>query len=301
MNEAEIRKRYQREDESDPRGTNVGAMDKFIEMLYLHEKSNDPRIKNIAENFEYIETIAPNFLIFEGKKSFFMYNAKAYQIAKDVDMLVTVHEFGHAILSIMNNTKIPQDYAEIIERAKQYALSPENKENFKTYIQYISGKTDETEKRTEAERGPVSDIISSVFQRPGLRIGNADNVCIFPSSHPREYYYDEKKNEPNLKNIFDEDFANYYTLKVNNCKQEIETIRNLFGDEFVQTLEEELTKASEKLVKVKESKAPKEPNIMEQIKSTVVFTRQGELEEIKENVKEEIKSEDKTIEEREEK
>lgn len=38
MNEEEIRKRYQREDENNSRGTNVGAMDRFIEMLNLHEK-----------------------------------------------------------------------------------------------------------------------------------------------------------------------------------------------------------------------------------------------------------------------
>lgn len=129
MKEEEIRKKYQRENESDARGTNVKAMDKFVQF----------------------------------KDCFFMHNFKAYQISEDTDMLVAAHEFGHAILSIMNHTVVPKDYNEIITRAKQHAVSPENREDFREYIQYLSGKTEEKEHRTKAEKGPVSDIISSIF------------------------------------------------------------------------------------------------------------------------------------------
>lgn len=253
MREEKIRERYQREDENDLRGTNIGAMDRFIEMLMLHEESENLHIRSIAENFEYIHILAPNFVIFQAKDCFFMHSFKAFQISEDTDMLVASHEFGHGVLSIMNDTVVPEGYGDIIARAKQYALSLKNKENFRDYIEYLSGKTDKKEDRTEAEKGPVSDIISSIFQLQGLRIKTPDNVCIFPSSHPREYYYDEEKEQPNLKNIFDEDFANYYALKVNNCTREIETIRSLFGDEFVDMLDAELEKASEKLAKARES------------------------------------------------
>lgn len=293
MNDEEIRRKYQRDDKNDLRGTNVEAIDRFIDMLHLHERSEDPRISNIANNIEYIGELAPNFIIFEAKECFFMHNFKAYQISKDTDMLVASHEFGHAVLSIMNDTEVPEDYGDIIARAKQHALSPEIKEIFKDYVQYIAGKTDKKEERTEAERGPVSDIISSIFQVQALRIGTQDNICIFPSSHTREYYYDEENNQPNLRNIFDEDFANYYALKVNNCVQEIETIRCLFGDEFVQALDTELTKASERLALVKENTTQEvSNNIMEQIKGIAIFTRQGEIEGI--NILEkEIEKEDK--------
>lgn len=281
MKEEEIRKKYQREDENDLRGTNVGAMNRFIDMLHLHENVEDSRISSIAENFEYVDKVAPNFTIFEGENCFFMHNFKAYQIAENTDMLVASHEFGHCVLSIMNDTKVPDDYGNIIKRAKQHALSAENKEYFKEYIQYISGKTDEKESRTEAEKGPVSDIISSIFQLQGLRIGTHDNVCIFPSSHSREYYYDEEKDKPKLDKIFDEDFANYYSLKVNNCKEEIQIIRNLFGDELVQTLDIELQKVSERLEAVKENEVKKQAkNPMEQIKNVVSFSRQGEIQNI---------------------
>lgn len=281
MTEEEIRKRYQREDESDSRGTNIEAMDRFIEMLKLHEKSEDSRIRSIAKDFDFFYKLAPNFVIFQSQECLFMPTFKAYQIAKDTNMLVATHEFGHAVLSIMNHTEIPENYGEIIKRAKEYALLPQNKENFKTYIEYLAGKTDQKDERTEGEKGPLSDIISSVFQLQGLRIGSYENVCWFPSSHSRDYYYDEAKELPKLKHIFDEDFANYYALKANNYTQEIETIRNLFGDELVQTLDEELQKAYKKLMSAKENKVQeKQENPIEQIKSVIISSRQGEIETI---------------------
>lgn len=281
MREEEIRKKYQRDNENNPRGTNVKAMDKFVQLLSLQKESTDSRINDIAENFGCIDKLAPNFTIFEAKECFFMRNFKAYQISEDTNMLVAAHEFGYAVLSIMNHTVVPEDYKDIIEKAKQHAISPENREDFRGYIQYLSGKTEEKENRTEAEKGPVSDIISSIFQFQGLRIGSPDNICWLPSSYSREYYYNEEKEEPDYKNIFDEDFANYYTLKANNCIQEIETVKKLFGEEFVQVLDGELEKACETLMAVKESETEeKRTNPLEQIKGAIVFTRQGELEHI---------------------
>lgn len=281
MREEEIRKKYQREDPADLRGTNVGAMNRFIQMLQLHEKSKEPRVKEIAENFEYIDKIAPNFTIFQGKECFFMHNFKAYQIAENSDMIDASHEFGHAVLAMMNNTEVPENFGDTIKRAKEYAISPENKEYFKEYIQYLCGKTDKKDERTEAEKGPVSDIISSIFQYQALRIGTQDNICVLPGSHTRDYYYDEEKDTPNLKKIFDEDFANYYVLKANNYEQELETVRKLFGDEFVKVLDAELEKASEKLKSVKENaveEQSKDP--MEQIKGIITSSREGEIQNV---------------------
>lgn len=72
-------------------------MDRFIEMLHQHEKSEDPRIRGIAENFNYIDKLAPNFTIFQVKQCLFMHNFKAYQISEDTNMLVATHEFGQAL------------------------------------------------------------------------------------------------------------------------------------------------------------------------------------------------------------
>lgn len=281
MKEEEIRKKYQREDSSDPRGQNVQAMNSFIKMLNLHRESEDANIRNIAENFEHIDKVAPNFTIFQGKDCFFMHNFKAYQIEENTNMLIASHEFGHAVLSIMNNTKVPDDYAEVINRAKQHAMKPENKENFKAYIEYISGKTDAASDRTDAEKGPLSDMISSIFQQPGLRINSFENLCILPSSHSRDYYYDSEKNEMKIDKIFDEDFANYYALKANNCMREIETLKSLFGNELIEILDTELEKATNKLMQVRDNsntEKPKDP--MEQIKGVISAERESEIGKI---------------------
>lgn len=241
MNEKRIREKYQRDDPEDSRGLNKGGIDNFISMLKMHEESRDPSVRSIAQNFEAVESLAPNFTIFESEdneKCFFMHQFKALQIGKNTDQLVSSHEFGHAILSVTTGVKVPEDYGEIIARAKEHALSPQNKETFKAYIEFLCkyGK----EVTTKGEKGPVSDIISSIFQEQGLRIGSFENECWFPSSHPREYYTIKDTEEPNLKTIFDEDFANFYALKATNCKKEIETLKTLFGKEFVQVLENQL-------------------------------------------------------------
>lgn len=283
MDVDKIRKRYQRNEDTELISNNVGAMDNFIKMLQLHSESKDKHIANIAENFEYINTLAPNFIIFEceNKNCGFMSAFKAYEISRDTDMLVASHEFGHGVLSIMNDTTVPENYGTIIANAKQHAIAPENRQYFRDYIQYLSGKTDYKEKRTDAEKGPLSDIISSIFQNTGIPIGTPDNICMFPSSHPVNYYWDEKKKEPILRKIFDEDFANYYALKANNCTQELETLRNLFGDEFIQVLDNELTKASNKLELVKESEIQETTNTpMEQIKNVVVLTKSEDIQNI---------------------
>lgn len=278
MNEQEIRKKYQRSDDSDPRGCNVGAINKFIEMLKLHEQSTDSRIKNIAQNASSLSDIASNFVIFQGKDCFFMHKFNAYQIASNSDILTASHEFGHAVLSIATKTQVPVNYFDIITRAKNHALSSENKENFKQYIEYLCGKTKDKDSRTNAEKGPLSDIISSIFQRQGLRIGSYENACYFPSSHPRSYYFDEEKGTPNIRNIFDEDFANYYALKANNCTAEIETLKSLFGREFIETLEVQLDLVSQRILPEKNlSQKQTDLDPMEKIKHVISFSRAGEL------------------------
>lgn len=241
MDEKKIREKYQRNNPNDERGLNKGGIDNFINMLQAHENSSNISVRTIAKSFEAIETLSPNFIIFESEddnKCFFMHQFKALSIGKDTNLMVSSHEFGHAILSMTTGLEVPEDFGQIIARAKAHALSPQNKDTFKAYVEFLCkyGK----EVITEGEKGPVSDIISSIFQEPGLRIGSFENECWFPSSHPREYYRMKDSEEPNLKTIYDEDFANFYALKATNCKKEIETLKTLFGEEFVQVLENQL-------------------------------------------------------------
>lgn len=288
MTEQEIRKRYQRDDETDLRGTNRGAIDNLIEMLELHKNSSDEYVRSIAQHFGEFDKLAPNFVIFESQNPedcCYMHLFAAFQIGKETDSLISSHEFGHAVIGVTSKTEVPKNYESVIARAKTHALSPENKENFKSYITYLSQK--DNEERTDAEKGPVSDIISSIFQQPGFRIGSYENVCMLPSFHNRDYYYDEEKDCIKTDKIYDEDFANFYALKANNCEKELEILRGLFGDELFQVLDSELLKSAVILERVA-AKEHSEVSLdtLESIKGVITGTKQEDIRLITEPEKE---------------
>lgn len=289
MTEQEIRKKYQRNDETDLRGANVGAIDNFIGMLEIHKNSSDEYVRSIAEHFGEFDKLSPNFVIFESQdpnECFYMHNFAAFQIGKDTESLISSHEFGHAVIGVTSKTKVPDGYEGVIERAKSYALSPEHKEKFKEYITYLSQRNNQD--RTDAEKGPVSDIISSIFQQPGFRIGSYENVCMLPSFHNRDYYYDEEKSTVKIDKVYDEDFANFYALKANNCEKELEVLRQLFGDELLQVLDSELLKSAVILERVaaKENTENAISSTIDSIKSVITGTTQEDIRLIKDPEKE---------------
>lgn len=269
MTEEEIRTKYERT------GGNLGkndiAINRFINMLNIHSESNNPQVKSIAENFAGISKLAPNFTIFQTEKignSYFMKNFNALQIDIGNDDLTLSHEFGHAVLGIINDTEVPENFPEIIKNAKQHALSSQNKEKFKNFIKYLSDSNQET--RTAGEKGPVSDIISSIFQYPALTLGDRGITCVLPSYHTRDYYYDEEKGEIKHNKVFDEDFANFYALTAHNCEKELEELRELFGEEWMQTMESQLELASQRLELVSKQEIEQKTSTMEAIKDTIL-------------------------------
>ena len=132
----------------------------------------------------------------------------------------------------------------------------------------------ENEERTKAEKGPLADILSSIFQYPSLTFANPDGTksrtMIFPSFHNREYYFDVNNGKMKIDKIFDEDFANYYALALNGCTRELGILRNFLGDEWIQTMENELDKASRII---------QEPNIDKQstIDGKLITAKEGDL------------------------
>lgn len=296
MTKEEFLNKYQRTDKNNPRGTNEKAVEVFLNMLEKQSKSSDENVRKIAGSIDAIGEVAPNFVIFEaqaGGNSFFMHNFKAFQIAPDCGYDVASHEFGHAILSMATDTKVPADFENVILRAKQHALSPENKEKFKAYVEFLSKGGAE---RTQAEKGPVSDIISSIFQQPGFRVGSFENVCMLPVFHQRSYYFDEEKDCMKIKPIFDEDFANIFALKATEATKELETLRELFGDEFMQVMESQVELVADFFEK-QSTKDKTVGNIESSLNSKIMNAITGQKKSDIENVREpEIKENRKGIE-----
>ena len=237
--EIRIRKRYERD--GGPKGANHEAVSQFINMLRKHEQSDNSNVRRIVAGLGNLEHIAPNFTIFQSDKiAGFMHQFNALSITLQMDQLVISHEFGHAILGMVNGLKIPEEFEKVVARAYSRSKSPENIDKLREYIKRISN-SDSTE-RTEAEKGPVSDIISAIHQYSSFKING--QVYILPSFHLRSYYYDDTMCQMKTKQIFDECFANFYALISNNCHEELEKLKMLFGEEFFSVMDAELEKAA---------------------------------------------------------
>ncbi len=286
MDERRIREKYQRDGGS--MGANQKAIDRFIQMLHCHEKCDNEYIRNIVKNIHKFEEIAPNFTIFESpNRTFFLKNFNAIQIIDEGsgNDLVLSHEFGHAILEILNNTEIPEDFENIVKGARAHCVNAEKKDEFIEYIEYLSDVNEIN--RTEAEKGPVSDIISSIFQYPSLHFLKTGKTCVLPVYHDREEYFDEKKGKMRVGRILEEDFANFYALVANNCHRELEILKNLLGEEWFQVMENELSKASRNIEKEEQIT---EQDVMDLVKDSIRDVRKSQIPDTiiyKENIKEE--------------
>ncbi len=274
-----IKRKYERTDEKDPLEVNQGAIAKLIDLLHLHENCSDVRFQNIAKNIQNLEKLVPNFAIFETQKydSSYLINFGAYTLSQKSNSLVDAHEFGHMVVHGINGFELrEEEYTGVIQRAKAHCISDEKKAEFREYMDYLTNR--ENGERTEAEKGPLADILSSVFQYPSLAFVNPDGtnsrVMVFPSSHSREYYFDVNNGKMKANIIFDEDFANYYALALNGCTRELGILRNFLGDEWMQTMENELDKASRI---IQEPNIDKASTIDAKLSSALLTAREGEL------------------------
>lgn len=271
MTDNEIREQYQRE--GGPLGKNDEAITKFIDMLRIHEKSDNADIRTIVANLDNLKNLVPNFTIFQSEDStYFMNQFSALQISTQSDQLALSHEFGHMILGKINKLEMPSDFEEVVKRARAHCVAPENKEKFIEYIEYLSDSS--KNERTEAEKGPVSDIISSIFQYPALTFKKTNKTHILPSFHNRDYYFDEERGKMKSNKIFDEDFANFYALVSNNCHKELETLKVLLGEEWLKTMQIELERSAKTIDIIQEKPSTQ---ATEQIKRTIIGVRESDI------------------------
>lgn len=280
-----IRERYQRD--GGPLGKNDEAIEKFVGMLQTHKESDSHTVQKIIDNIENIEIMAPNFTIFQSDRNGFMHQFNALNIDtesnidKEAEKLVISHEFGHVLLGITSRNQnseekvqVPEGFEQIVKGARANCISPENKEIFRKFIEFISN-SNETE-RTEAEKSLVSDIISSVFQYPALTFAKTEQTCVLPAYHNRDYWFDEENGKMKTNIIFDEQFANYYALVANNCDKELEKLETLLGEEWMKTMQEQLEK-TEKIFE--EPNRESKLNVMDKIKDATLEVRESEVPE----------------------
>lgn len=272
MTEEEIRKIYERD--GGPLGANHNAINKFIDMLQKFQECYDSNVRSISDNIGKLKDIAPNFMIFETDKSCdFLKRFNAMEISRDSSQIVMAHEFGHGILKMINQGKTPENFEKVIVRARANCISPENRDYFIKYLEHLCNKNNFD--RTEAEKGPLSDILSSVFQTQSVTFKSNGKQYIFPSSHVRSYYFDEENGVRKIEQIFDEDFANYLALVSGNHRAELTVLRTLLGDEWIQTMQTELEKAGKNIEMGKEK--DDQNQAIENIKQSIIGVREKKI------------------------
>ncbi|MDD3452919.1 MAG: hypothetical protein PHN42_01405 [Bacilli bacterium] len=219
-------------------GNNEAVIARIIKFL-----SN---IKNIEfkQNFINLLNYNENFKIFEtnSSSSNYMANFKALSIKTSDDDYVIGHELGHAVLNLIDDTNVPNDFEQIVNNAKNNALNENNLEltinnikhsnaRLRILLEYICN-----EKNKMEDKNPLSDIISSMWQATAFPTVDG-NILKLPAVHNPEYYFDKKKllnnvKELDYKKIYDEQFANFFILYINNRLDTLDILRKIFGNDW---------------------------------------------------------------------
>ncbi len=244
MNLNEFRKKFERLEENQL-GVNTNVIDLIIEFIqYSLANCENEDIKFFLDNFDKIDKIGEGFTIFETTDIIgYMYQFKALNLTRSLDMLSIGHEIGHVLNSIKNiitytdsfgyTISTPDNFAQLLKDAKDN--SKKDIDRIRYYIEYLCKDSN----ISDAEKGPVSDIFSAVYQTWGVMVRSKDNICSFPSTH--KGFYDKTKNEEEkLGIIFDECFANIFSLLANNKKSELKIIKDFFGEDFYNIFENEI-------------------------------------------------------------
>ena len=219
----------------------IAAIIKLFNEVYYDKN------KQLIDNFDKLSDYNDNFKIFESDKigSNYMPNFKALTVNRKDDNYVISHELGHAILNLVDNTTLPPNFQDVLIGAKNRALKIDNLSinlngkqinncRLRTILEYICNKDNVME-----DIGPFSDIISSMWQTHGFPTADGKKL-ILPYFHTQKYYTDEISNGTNVINyqrVYDEQFANFFTLYTNNRKETLFVLKELFGDEWYSLME----------------------------------------------------------------
>lgn len=232
----------------------IVSLIRFFEKLELDEITI-----NFSKDFTKLLDYNENFKIFYGEKiTGYMPGFKALNISSKIDKYVLAHELGHTFLNLIDDTRMPEDFEQILTNAKKKALVSKdlniemnktkfNCARFRTILEYIC----EQNKSFDGV-GPFSDTISSMWQTHGFPTIEGGKL-ILPYCHTRDYYADRKNNEMiDYKKVYDEQFANFFSLYLNGEKELLNTLRSLFGEEWYLLMENKLISLSNELNKVNE-------------------------------------------------
>lgn len=238
-------------------GNNKDAVNMLTEMVKKGLQSSDENIRTIFSNTTGIKEKFEGFNIWIGDSFKTGYLLKFGVInvqSKDINDYVTLlHEYGHAVFDIVLQGEYPEDFENIVNQAVNNAYSFKNQKielgdlkledgKFLNVLEYMC---DEKNKESTIGMGPLSDIMSAMWQVNAFSKPNGEQL-VLPYSHSREAYLKEDGGI-DYKRVYDEQFANFFSLKANNCTEELNLLRNMFGEEWYNSMNEKILEATQVL------------------------------------------------------
>lgn len=231
-------------------GDNTQAVEKLYNTLDTVYKNGDEISKNIVSSFLDTRKVIQ---VFPAKlESSYMLAVGALQIHPNTDNNILLHEIGHYYFHQLLN-QVPTNFDTIMANAKSHALHLKNVDfqfNDKKFENgrylHLLEEICSSENKYNYDLALISDILS------GLHLGATPNgpngPLVLPFMHNSKYYM-KRDMEVKLENIdyakvFDEQFANFFSLYMNNQTEKIEVLRLFLGEEWYQTMMNTLTDIS---------------------------------------------------------
>lgn len=256
-----------------PPNTDLGDNNEMIEKVWnIFEKvieKNDELAISILSNFLEVKD---NIQIFPSKEisyqlgekmvtrpaqTAYMKSMQAFEIKNDAPDLDVLHELGHFYYNIVLENKLPENYANINTQIRTNCYSLKN-----TTFSYL-GKQVENGKfsnlleiicnEEEKEKvGPISDIISAIGIGTSSFVTGDKKEYYLRFHHRKDYYV--KDNEINYKLVYDEQFANFFSLYMEGRYEDLEVLRVFYGDTWLQMMMGTLLEIDQKLKEKRENK-----------------------------------------------
>lgn len=236
---------------------NEDAINMLIRMVKKGLQSSDENIKTIFSNVVSIKSIFEGFNIWIGDsfKTGYLLKFGVINIQnKDInDYMTLMHEYGHAIFDIVLQSEYPEQFQNIVNQAISNAYEFKNRKIDFANLQLEDGKflnileyiCNEKNRKSTIGMGPLSDIMSAMWQNGAFSKPNGEQL-VLPYSHSRDSYLNED-GSVNYKIVYDEQFANFFSLKVNNCEKELNLLKDMFGEEWYNSMDEKIFEASQML------------------------------------------------------
>ena len=206
-------------------------------LIRTAEQSDDESIRYVAQNFDKIGFVSPFLKISDGPNDY-KPAINRLSVGPKAEDSVVMHLVGD-VFQRATVKEMPAEVDTFTKEAIQHVKDPNNIGFFKKYVEYLA--KDNSGNVTEAERGPVSNVISQVLGQSAFKINTEDNICKLPRMDLAE----KSQGPVTQEDVFRSIFASFFALKALNRTEEINKLTKLFGSRFVDLFESQLEKAKD--------------------------------------------------------